>query len=90
MEPKKDAHTENIRCLFWFHWNTLDRISVVKILAVVIELVDCVYTVHFENYEKKQLGFGADVKGKKNKSVVEKFWYLICKSWPKNHDIGNQ
>lgn len=49
-------------------------------MAVVIELVDCINTVHFENYEKKQLGFGADVKGKKNKSVVEKFWYLICKS----------
>lgn len=53
MEPKKDAHTENIHCLFWFHLNTLDRISVVKILAVVIELVDCINTVHFENYEKK-------------------------------------
>lgn len=64
MEPKKDAHTENIR-LFWFHWNTLDRISVVKILAVVIELVDCINTVHFENYEKKQLGSGADVRGRK-------------------------
>lgn len=64
MEPKKDAHTENIRFLFWFHWNTLDRISVVKILAVVIELVDCINTVHFENYEKKN-GFGADVRGRK-------------------------
>lgn len=59
MEPKKDAHTENIRCLY------LDRISVVKILAVVIELVDCINTVHFENYEKNQLGFGADVRGRK-------------------------
>lgn len=65
MEPKKDAHTENIRCLFWFHLNTLDRISVVKILAVVIELVDCINTVHFENYEKNQLGSGADVRGRK-------------------------
>lgn len=43
---------------------------------MVIELVHCINTVHFENYEKNQLGFGADVKGKKNKSVVEKFWYL--------------
>lgn len=79
MEPKKDAHTENIRCLFWFHLNTLDRISVVKILAVVIELVDCINTVHFENYEKTTW-IWCRCKEKKNKSVVEKFWYLICKS----------
>lgn len=65
MEPKKDAHTENIRCLFWFHWNTLDRISVVKILAVVIELVDCINTDVTLRIMKKNHGFGADVRGRK-------------------------
>lgn len=53
MELKKDVYIENIRCLFWFYWNIFDRILVVKILVVVIELVDCINIVYFENYEKK-------------------------------------
>lgn len=53
MELKKGVYIENIRCLFWFYWNIFDRILVVKILVVVIELVDCINIVYFENYEKK-------------------------------------
>lgn len=56
MEPKK-MHPQKINVVYYLIWVSLkypNRISVVKMLAVVIELVDCINIVHMENYEEKK------------------------------------
>lgn len=67
MEPKK-MHPQKINVVYYLIWVSLiypNRISVVKMLAVVIELVDCINIVHMENYEEKKFGFDADVRRRK-------------------------
>lgn len=67
MEPKK-MHPQKINVVYYLIWVSLkypNHISVVKMLAVVIELVDCINIVHMENYEEKKIGFDADVRRRK-------------------------
>lgn len=48
---QNNAHTEDKLCVFGFHWNNLDHISVVHVLkmsTVVIELIDCLHCTHGE------------------------------------------
>lgn len=50
-------HPQKINVVYYLIWVSLkypNRISVVKMLAVVIELVDCINIVHMENYEEKK------------------------------------